>query len=70
MDHQPGSGHPDEVRAGFSRVLLGMRVVFGAAVPVGMCAPRYATLAWAMIIPLRLVVARLTTWPSWRPTGT
>ena len=23
-----------------------------------------------VIIPLRLVVARLLNWPSWRPTGT
>jgi hypothetical protein len=60
---------PDEVRNGFGRVLLGLLVVFGAAVPVGMFAPRYASLAWAVIIPLRLVVGRLTNWPSWRPTG-
>ena len=60
---------PAEVRKGFGRVLLGMLVVFGAAVPVGMFAPRYATLVWAVIIPLRLVVARLTNWPAWRPTG-
>ena len=60
----------DEVRTGFGRVLLGLLVVFGAAVPVGMFAPKYATLVWAVIIPLRLVVARLTNWPSWRPTGT
>jgi uncharacterized membrane protein len=61
---------PEQVRAGFGRVLLGLLVVFGAAVPVGMFAPRYATLVWMVIIPLRLVVARLTNWPSWRPTGT
>jgi uncharacterized membrane protein len=61
---------PEEVRSGFGRVLLGMLVVFGAAVPVGMFAPRYATLVWAVIIPLRLLVGRLTNWPSWRPTGT
>jgi hypothetical protein len=42
---------PDQVRTGFGRVLLGLLVVFGAAVPVGMFAPRYATLAWAVIIP-------------------
>jgi hypothetical protein len=60
---------PDQVRTGFGRVLLGLLVVLGAAVPVGMFAPRYATLAWAVIIPLRLVVARLTNWPSWRPSG-
>ena len=60
---------PDQVRTGFGRVLLGLLVVFGAAVPVGMFAPRYATLAWAVIIPMRLVVARLTNWPSWRPSG-
>jgi len=61
---------PDEVRTGFGRVLLGLLVLFGAAVPVGMFAPRYATLVWVVIIPLRLLVARLTKWPSWRPTGT
>jgi TMEM175 potassium channel family protein len=61
---------PEAVRSGFGRVLLGMLVVFGAAVPVGMFAPRYATLVWAVIIPLRLLVGRLTNWPSWRPTGT
>jgi uncharacterized membrane protein len=61
---------PEEVRTGFGRVLLGLLVVFGAAVPVGMFAPRYATLVWAVIIPLRLVVGRLTNWPSWRPTET
>jgi hypothetical protein len=61
---------PEAVRTGFSRVLLGLLVVFGAAVPVGMFAPRYATLVWAVIIPLPVVVARLTNWPSWRPTGT
>ncbi|HEX8134808.1 MAG TPA: TMEM175 family protein [Actinomycetes bacterium] len=37
---------PEEVRIGFGRVLLGLLVVFGAAVPVGMFAPRYATLVW------------------------
>jgi uncharacterized membrane protein len=61
---------PDQVRTGFGRVLLGLLVLFGAAVPVGMFAPRYATLVWAVIIPLRLVAARLTNWPPWRPTGT
>jgi hypothetical protein len=60
----------EEIRTGFSRVLLGLLVVFGAALPVGMFAPRYATLVWAVIIPLRLLVARLTNGPSWRPTGT
>jgi hypothetical protein len=35
---------------------------------VGMFAPRYATLVWAVIIPLRLVAARLTNWPPWRLT--
>ena len=60
----------EQVRTGFDRVLLGLLVVFGAAVPVGMFAPKYATLVWVVIIPLRLVVARLTNWPSWRPTGT
>jgi uncharacterized membrane protein len=61
---------PEEVRTGFGRILLGLLVVFGAAVPVGMFAPGYATLVWAVIIPLRLVAGRLTNWPSWRPTGT
>jgi uncharacterized membrane protein len=55
---------PDEVRSGFSRVLLGLLVVFGAAVPVGMFAPRYAALVWAVIIPLRLVAGRFTRWTS------
>jgi uncharacterized membrane protein len=59
---------PDQVRTGFGRVLLGLLVLFGAAVPVGMFAPRYATLVWAVIIPLRLVAARLTNWPPWRLT--
>jgi uncharacterized membrane protein len=35
---------PDQVRNGFGRVLLGLLMVFGAAVPVGMFAPKYATL--------------------------
>jgi hypothetical protein len=26
--------------------------------------PKYATLVWAVIIPLRLVVGRLTSWTS------
>jgi uncharacterized membrane protein len=60
---------PNEVRHSFDRVLLGLLVVFGAAVPVGMFAPRYATLVWAVIIPLRVVVGRLTRWTSWRSTG-
>jgi hypothetical protein len=60
---------PDEVRTGFGRVLQGMLVVFGAAVPVGMFAPGYAALVWVVIIPLRLVVGRLTNWPTWRPSG-
>jgi uncharacterized membrane protein len=55
---------PDQVRTGFGRVLLGLLVLFGAAVPVGMFAPRYATLVWAVIIPLRLLVGRFTTWRS------
>jgi uncharacterized membrane protein len=61
---------PDEVRTGFGRALLGMLVVFGAAVPVGMFAPGYTMLVWVVIIPLRLVVGRFTTWPRWRSTGT
>ncbi len=32
---------PEEVRKGFDRVLLGMLMVFGAAVPLGMFAPKY-----------------------------
>ena len=59
---------PDQVRNGFARVLLGLLVVLGAAVPVGMFAPRYATLVWVLIIPLRLAVGRLTSWPAWRLT--
>jgi len=35
-----------------------MVVVFGASMPLGMFAPRYAALVWALMIPLRLVVAR------------
>jgi hypothetical protein len=38
-------------------------------VPVGMFAPRYATLVWAVILPLRLVAERFTSWRSWRSTG-
>jgi uncharacterized membrane protein len=60
---------PDEVRDGFSRVLRGMLVMFGAAVPVGMFAPGYAALVWAVLILLRLVVGRFTNWPAWRSTG-
>jgi hypothetical protein len=37
-----------------------MLLVFGAAVPLGMFAPKYAALGWAVIIPLRLVVGRFT----------
>src|SRR5215216_3972208 len=51
---------PDEVRAGFSRTLSGMLVVFGAVMPLGMFAPRYAAVIWAVMIPLRLVVVRFT----------
>ena len=32
--------------------------MFGAIMPAGMFAPRYAALVWALMIPLRLVVAR------------
>ena len=49
---------PDEVRRGFSGTLRGMLVVFGAIMPAGMFAPRYAPLVWALMIPLRLVVGR------------
>ena len=49
---------PAEVRAGFARALGGMLLVFGAIMPAGMFAPRYAALVWALMIPLRLVVAR------------
>jgi uncharacterized membrane protein len=59
---------PEEVRDGFGRVLLGMLVVFGAAVPVGMFAPRYAILVWVVIIPLLLVAGRFNSWRSWRST--
>jgi uncharacterized membrane protein len=33
--------------------------VFGAIMPAGMFAPRYASLVWALMIPLRLVAGRL-----------
>jgi cbb3-type cytochrome oxidase subunit 1 len=49
---------PAEVRGGFARTLGGMLMVFGAIMPAGMFAPRYAALVWALMIPLRLVVAR------------
>jgi len=48
----------DEVRAGFTRTMRGLLVVFGAIMPAGMFVPRYAPLAWALMIPLRLVVGR------------
>ena len=38
--------------------------MFGAIMPAGMFAPRYAALVWALMIPLRLVVARFA-----RPAG-
>jgi uncharacterized membrane protein len=47
---------PDEVRTGFTRTLGGMLLVFGAVMPLGMFAPQYAAVIWALIIPLRLVV--------------
>jgi uncharacterized membrane protein len=55
---------PDQIRTGFSGTLRGMLLVFGAVMPVGMFAPRYAALVWAVMIPLRLVVARFTHWGS------
>ena len=55
---------PEEVRRGFDRVLLGMLLVFGAAVPLGLFAPRYATLVWAALILSRLGVGVLINWPS------
>ena len=33
-------------------------MAFGAIMPAGMFAPRYAALVWALMIPLRQVVAR------------
>ena len=51
---------PDEVRAGFSRTLGGMLLVFGAVMPLGMFAPQYAAAIWAVMIPLRLVAVRFT----------
>lgn len=54
---------PEEVRKGFDRVLLGMLMVFGAAVPLGMFAPRYATLVWAVLILGRLMVGVFINWP-------
>jgi uncharacterized membrane protein len=50
---------PEETREGYSRALLGMLVVFGAAMPIGMFSPRYAAIAWAAMIPARLLVARI-----------
>jgi hypothetical protein len=49
---------PDGVRRGFAGTLRGMLVVFGAIMPAGMFAPRFAPLVWALMIPLRLVVGR------------
>jgi hypothetical protein len=37
-----------------------MLVVFGAVMPLGMFAPQYAAVIWAVMIPLRLVVVRFT----------
>ncbi|HEX6677934.1 MAG TPA: TMEM175 family protein [Actinomycetes bacterium] len=50
---------PEETRAGYSRALLGMLVVFGAAMPLGFFSPRLAALAWAAMIPARILVARI-----------
>jgi uncharacterized membrane protein len=51
---------PDEVRTGFTRVLGGMLLVFGAVMPLAMFTPQYAAVIWAMTIALRLVVGRFT----------
>ncbi len=48
----------DEVRASFGRALGGMLLTFGAVMPIAMFAARPAAPAWALLIPLRLVVAR------------
>jgi uncharacterized membrane protein len=55
---------PDDVRKGFDRVLLGLMMVFGAVVPLGMFAPRYAALVWAVLVLLRLGAGVLVNWPS------
>jgi hypothetical protein len=51
---------PDEVRTGFGRVLLGMLVVFGAAVPVGRSPMRRCR---------KRVSSRSRTPPGWRGAG-
>jgi hypothetical protein len=57
---RPADAH--DTRSGGQRTadaLGGMILVFGAIMPIAMFAPRYAALAWALLIPLRLVVARV-----------
>ncbi len=49
---------PDEVRASFGRALGGLLLAFGVVMPIDMFAARPAALAWALLIPLRLVGAR------------
>ena len=49
----------DEVRQGFTRVIGGTLVGFGAVVPLAMFAPRFAVLIWLAMLPLQLVVALL-----------
>jgi uncharacterized membrane protein len=60
---------PEDVRKGFDRVMLGMLLVFGAAVPLGMFAPRYATLVWAALILVRLLAGLFINWPPSRVPG-
>ncbi len=47
-----------EARDGFNATLLGMVLVFGAVLPVAMFAPRYAAIAWAAMVPARILLAR------------
>jgi uncharacterized membrane protein len=48
---------PDHVRQGFTRIISGTLLAFGAAVPLVMFAPRYAAVLWAVMVLGQLVVA-------------
>lgn len=50
---------PDQVRQGFTRVIGGMLLVFGAVVPLAMFAPRFAAVIWLVMLVLQFVVARV-----------
>src|SRR6266516_3920883 len=50
---------PDEGRTGFNATLRGQLLVFGAALPVAMFAPRYAAIAWAAMILARFLLVRI-----------